>query len=302
MANRLQKVMKASAPRRRRVGRFFAVLAALAAAALLLWMQLCAFTVKVRFADVYLEDLPSSFDGTKLMHVTDVDLCGIHTAAQTKKLFSGLQAYSPDILLLGGDYVSPTLFQRLNGTDSGSAGGRQADFFRSLSEFHAPLGKFAVSGDNDGPGDKLRLSMTGSGVELLDDTAWIVSNGQEAFAIAGIGAAAQNVSALASRFHSDQCVIALMHSPQQSVPVRIAEAGNGGSWADLLLTGHTHGGQIVVAGRSVLSLTEAEQNHLSGWYRDDAAPMLVNQGLGCEGVNLRLGTTGEVWLITLHCK
>lgn len=269
---------------------------------LILWMHICARTVRVRFAEVALGDLPSSFDGTQILYVSDADLCGLHTAGQVGRLFRGLQVYSPDILLLGGDYASANLFERLNGSDSEDETALRTAFFQAISDFSAPMGKFAISGDNDGDRTRLLLSMTGSGVELIDGDVRVLSKEGDAIAVVGIGPYTSDISAIASRFHSGQCVVALMHSPQQSVNVRIAEASNGGTWADLLLAGHTHGGQIRIGSRSLLTLTESEQNHLSGWYTDGRAPLLVTSGLGCEGVNLRLGTTGEVWLITLRSE
>ncbi len=50
-----------------------------------------------------------------------------------------------------------------------------------------------------------------------------------------------------------------------------------------------------------LSPDDAEKRFLSGWYTG-AAPLLVSQGLGCEGANFRLGSSAEVWLITLRCR
>ena len=49
-------------------------------------------------------------------------------------------------------------------------------------------------------------------------------------------------------------------------------------------------------------LTDAEKKAVSGWRADGGAPLLTSQGLGCEGLNLRLGTQAEAWLITLRVK
>ena len=116
-----------------------------------------------------------------------------------------------------------------------------------------------------------------------------------------MGENAGNLNDIAGKVRSDQCVIALLHRPARIVDVQIAEARDGGQWADLALAGHTHGGQLRVAGRSMLSLDETEKRCIGGWY-SEGAPLLVTQGVGCEGVNLRLGSQAEVWLITLKTK
>ena len=78
-----------------------------------------------------------------------------------------------------------------------------------------------------------------------------------------------------------------------------AEAGDGGAWCDVILTGHTHGGQAVIAGRSLLKLTDAETRYGSGWSKESGVHVLVSPGVGCESVNLRLNTKPTAHLITL---
>lgn len=266
------------------------------------WMHVSARTVHVRRAEVRVPDLPAAFEGTTILFASDIDLCGVNTARQTERLFDELQSLHPDMLLLGGDYASASLIDRLNGRDSASETVARTAFFKSIADFSAPLGKFAVAGDNDGDSGTLQACMIGSGVKYIDGAAEIISLSGEAIAIAGVGAQSGDVSALASRLPADKCVIALTHSPEQVVRVRITEAYGGGGWADLILSGHTHGGQIRIADRALLSLTDAEKRYLSGWYTDGGVPLLVSSGVGCEAANFRFGSEAEVWLITLHTK
>lgn len=287
--------------RRRRLG--WRIALALVGAVLLLLgaMHLNARLVHVRYAEVRLEDLPASFDGTTILFASDFDLCGLSTARDTAKLFERLQPLQPDLLLLGGDYASPSLLDRLNGRSGADEAAARKAFFESVANFHAPLGKFAVSGDNDGSTDALKLAMMNSGVSLIDGEIQTIPNGADSIVLAGVGEGTGDVNALANQLHGDQCCIALMHRPSRVVDVRIAEARNGGQWADLSLAGHTHGGQIRIGGRSVLTLGEMEKRFTGGWYTDGGI-LLVTEGVGCESVNLRLGAQAEVWLITLLCK
>ena len=302
MAGRLKQTKKAAPKRpRRRIGWRIGVAAlgliALGAGAL----HLNARIVHVRYAEVALEDLPASFDGTKILFASDIDLCGLNTAADADRLFARLQTLYPDILLLGGDYASPTLLERLNGRTGADETAARKAFFDAIADFHAPMGKYAVSGDNDGAHDALGLAMMDSGVQLIDGSMMVISNGTDKIAIVGVGEGTDNVPQISAAIRSDQFAIALMHRPSKLVDVRIAEAKDGGQWADLSLAGHTHGGQLQIAGRTLLSLDEIEKRCPGGWY-SEGGPFLVTQGVGCEAVNLRLGSQAEVWLITLKAK
>lgn len=303
MAGR-QKMKKKTAPPRRsrrrwgwRLGVAAVGLIALGTGAL----HLNARIVHVRYAEVALEDLPAGFDGTTVLFASDFDLCGLNTADTADRLFDRLQALNPDILLLGGDYASADLIERLNGRTGADETAARKAFFAALADFHAPLGKYAVSGDNDGPRDALNLAMKDSGVQLIDSHIAAITKGDEKIGIVGVGESTDNVAQLSAALSTKHCIIALMHRPSRLVDVRIAEAKDGGRWADLLLAGHTHGGQLQIAGRTLLSLDETEKRCTAGWY-SEGGPMLVTQGVGCEGVNLRLGTQAEVWLITLKEK
>ena len=284
---------KAPVKPRRRWGLWIFLFFAVLLTGFLGWMHLTARTVHVRYAEVRLADLPQAFDGTRILYASDIDLCGVNTPRQAAKLFRRLQQLRPDMLLLGGDYASPNLIERLNGGSGADKRSVRSAFFDSLSTFQAPLGKFAISGENDGDADALRIAMTHSGVKLIDGGLEVVSKDGAAIAVAGIGSTPCDANALAGNFLAGQCVVAMIHSPEQIVDVRISEARDGGAWADLILAGHTHGGQLQIAG-------EPEKRYLAGWFTDTGAPMLVSQGVGCEGANFRLGTQAEVWLITLR--
>lgn len=266
------------------------------------WMYLQARIVHIRYADVSIGDLPSEMDGLKILYITDIDLCGTNSVRHVEKLMHQLQELWPDVLLLGGDYASASLIDRLNGNTSAAEQSLRANLLKSFASFSAPLGKFAVSGDNDGNTDALRIAMQAGGIQLIDGQLCEIRRGGSKILIAGIGASVQNSSALSQKTSVEDCVIALSHSPEQAIAVRIAEARGGGSWTDLILSGHTHGGQVKLGDRTLLSLNAREKQYLSGWHTQSDSPLLVSQGLGCETVNLRLGTTAEVWLLTLRQK
>ena len=264
-----------------------------------------ASIVRIRRAEVVLPDLPDSFDGVTALYVSDIDLCGLNTPDRSGKLFDRLQSLRPDILLLGGDYTSSSLLEILNkpdgrGDNSPDKLEERMSFFHYISLFDAPMGKFAIASPEDPDQSGLASLMEGSGVRPLFNDRAAIRSGGDTLWIAGICQESASLNSAGAVFNRHDCVLLLAYSPEVLSVLLTSEAQDGGPWADLALCGHTHGGQIKLLGRSVLSLTSREMRFMSGWNTDSGLPILVNQGLGCEGVNLRLGSQPEAWLITLR--
>lgn len=252
-------------------------------------------------AQLYLKDLPASFDGATLLYISDIDIRNDADGAAAQRLMRKLQSLQPDLLVLGGDYSAVTVLESLNGASGGSTD-KATSFVQALADFSAPLGKFAVAGEND---DAAALSplFAASGVQLLEDGCATVKKGADQLVIAGLSDSSRKQTPfeqIGGYFSGEECVIAVAHNPASYVGVRVAEARDGGAWADAVLSGHTLGGQIRILGRTLRSLPEAEKRCIAGWYYSDDLPMLVSQGLGCKGAMLRLGSKSEVWLITLR--
>lgn len=260
-----------------------------------------ASVVRVRRAEVELPDLPPAFDGKTMLYASDIDLCGLNTPQKSGALFERLQALRPDMLVLGGDYSSASLLEILNRTtDEAAALKARADFFRYISAFDAPLGKYAVAAPEDLQPDALRRQVVEAGVQPLFNDRAEIRLGSDTLWIVGVSEPNAELNAAGSAFSREDCVIVAAYSPTVLPVLVTSEARDGGPWADLALAGHTHGGQVRLFGRTALTLDRQEQRYLSGWTMENALPILTTSGVGCEGLNLRLGTAPEVWMITLR--
>ena len=303
MAKRLTKAQQQKMRVRRKFTLITCLFCALIAAGFLGYTRNLATTVHLCSADVCLKDLPSAFDGVTLLFVSDIDIRNGADARRCERLFEQLSDLQPDILLLGGDYSARTLMEVLNGASSVQSKDEAADFIGKLADFDAPLGKYAVLGDHDGDGSALTGAFQSANIDLLENGCVEIEKDRETLIIAGLSDVSQALtpySELGNHFEGDECVIALAHNPSAYSGVMVSEARNGGTWADLVLTGHTLGGQIRAFGRTLRTLPESERRTLAGWYYTDTLPLLVCRGLGCEGMLARLGTQSEVWLITLR--
>lgn len=281
------------------------VAAALALALIVAAGVLNANVVRIRRAEVILADLPPAFDGVTALYASDIDLMGMNTPAKAGALFENLQSLKPDLLLLGGDYSASTLLEILNKTGESEAGlakkqAARADFFHYIMDFDAPLGKYAIAAPEDADWDGLAALMHECGIEPLFNQRAQVRRGDASIFLAGICQESAGLNSAGRTFQRGDCVLTLAYSPVVLPVLLTSEASDGGQWSDLTLCGHTHGGQVRLFGRSALPLQRQEELNPSGWVREAGQPILITQGVGCEGVNLRLGSQPEVWLITLR--
>lgn len=267
------------------------------------WMHMNARITHLCPAEVYIRDLPRSFEGTKILYLSDLKLQSTADTTSAKRLMKRLSVLQPDILILGGDYGGNSLLETLNGTENTALAPHVADFIASLGSFPASLGKFAVAGDQDHDLYALATTFQSAGVQCLADSSAMIDRNGETIHIAGLSdrSYGRDGSAKLSRnFKKTDCVITTAHNPASYIDIRVSEANGGGTWSDLVLSGHTLGGQINLAGRSLRPFTEEEKRTFAGWFYANDLPLLVSEGIGCEDVPLRLGSNSQIHLITLH--
>lgn len=264
-----------------------------------------ASLLRIRRAEVVLPDLPRSFDGKTLLFASDIDIFGINSPVRAGALFAQLQSLRPDMLVLGGDYNSTSLLDKLNRSEFSSENttsvlNSRSDFFHYIGAFQAPLGKYGIVNTEDIQWQNLREVMEENGVRpLINETIAIHSNG-ETLRLAGICGKISSLNDVGSVFSHNDCVLVFAEGPDVLPVLLTSEAADNEPWADMVCCGHTHGGQIRFFGKSILSLSDAEKRFLSGWNTQSGIPILISEGVGCETINLRLGSEPEVWLITLR--
>ena len=306
MAGKKEKAVQAAREQKRRRGlsRWLpAFLIVLLIGGCFGWMHFQARLTHLKQAHVYLEDLPGELDGTTLLYLSDLNIRSASDRRACTRLLKQLSRLEPDLLVLGGDYSAPGLLDTINGSE-GDGQADAAEFIRSLKAFPATLGKYAVAGENDAANSELTKAMAEAGIEYLEDRCAVVEKNGGELVLAGLSDAQQGrtpYTEIGRYFSGRECVIAIAHNPASYVDIRVNEARGGGAWADLVLSGHTLGGQLKLFGRTLRSYPDEVARCIGGWYYVDDLPMLVSEGVGCEGAMLRLGTQSEAWLLTLRC-
>ena len=267
--------------------RFFKQLLILAAAMLLI--SSCASlsssgvgrVKRYTFAD---ESVPEGLDGYRIAFISDLHYPSLFTPRRLGKLVRKLQQESPDMLLLGGDYV----------TDSDSIG----VLFKSLSAVRTCLGTYAVLGNHDMRNESLiRQAMNENGIELLDGVAlWRLYDDGSELNIAGVYDSFVNDTLFAEymeRIDDSGLVIFVSHNPDFVERHSIT--------ADLAFVGHTHGGQVSLFGiYTPVKNTRYGKRFLRGKNRaSNGTTIITTNGVGTSRCKLRFCVPSELVIVTL---
>ncbi len=199
---------------------------------------------------------------------------------------AALDALRPDVLLLGGDFVS------VRGDDIHVLAGL-------LANVRAPLGKFGVFGNHDLRANRQVLAdaLGAAGVRMLVNEVVRLPAPHADVTIAGLDDPIRGTPHGEILDDLDGVRILLMHAPDGLLAADTRHF-------DLALCGHTHGGQIVLPGGTMPYLPHGtlSRDYAVGVYHpggNDARTLLVSRGVGCSTVPVRFGCPAEVHLITV---
>jgi len=239
----------------------------------------------VQSYDVSLRGLPDEMDGTVLVAMSD-----LHLGSQLGKRWladrvAEVNAQRPDLVVLLGD-----IFE--------GHGQPEGELLSILGRLSAPLGVWVVPGNHEfhgGQGTSVSL-MEEAGLHVLRDR-WVgvrpglVLAGVDDFTALRRAGDRRDSLSLALMGRPPGATILLSHTPWQTE--RASSAG-----VDLMLSGHTHGGQVWPFGY----LTRLIYPLLEGRYEVGGTTVIVCRGTGSWGPRMRLWRPGEILRVTLRGK
>lgn len=243
----------------------------------------------VRRLDVPIGQWPHALSGLTIGVVADLHVGSPHvTAARVSEVVLAINALSPDVVCLVGDYVALDMWMGRPVTSDVACA--------PLGDLRAPLGIYAVLGDHDCDvdADGVAAALTAAGIRVLDDGAAAV--GEHGLWVAGISRAWQpdaDGDAALESVPPGAPTFALAHSPDvfPSLPSSVA----------LTLAGHTHGGQVGIPAlthRKIPSRFGAK--YVGGLYQEGAKRLFVHTGIGTSRVPVRFLVPPEITLLTIR--
>ena len=248
---------------------------------------------------VRLAHLPKSFDGFRIAQLSDIHMGPFTTEDYIRRCVAITNGLKPDLIALTGDYITwdPELERRVVSV---------------LAGLRAPHGVFGCLGNHEEESDTeayVSGLFTAQGVRILRQERAPIRLGGDELNLIGIDCPRTQSEQdeeeeyrrdVNRRLHQQLVIpgtvnVLLSHEPSVFVFDRAADLG-----IDLILAGHTHGGQLAFEFvHRGLNLSHMFYRYTSGWYEQRSTKLYVNRGIGTTGFPIRLGARPEITILEL---
>ncbi len=237
----------------------------------------------LREGSVELQGLPMPFHGLRILMISDIHAGPFVSAAVLERTLGRLAALEPDLILLPGDFVTTGVHEWTKNR-------------HAFGQLQAPLGTFAVLGNHEHytrEVDRLVELVEGEGIGLLNNRSTTLRRGGAELSLAGVDDLLMGRPDLDTALAGTQGPTILMsHNPDL-----LFDAARRG--VALMLSGHTHGGQVRLPRLPVL-VRQSRYRLDEGTFVVDETQAIVSRGFGAVGLPLRVWCPPEALLLTLR--
>ncbi len=226
---------------------------------------------------------PKIAEYTRVVQISDIHFSRVIDERFAEKIVPMINGLKPDMVLFTGDYMDKGIANPLK-----IAG--------IMNEIEAPMGKYAISGNHEfitGYFDCIEF-IEKNGFEFMDGR--VVNAGRNIVVGGVMDRSAEQADVF---YHEDEKVLRQFKSENFNIYLkhRPELAEGDAAHFDLMLSGHTHGGQIF----PFVILVKIVNRYLAGMYElENGAKLYVSRGTGSWGPPVRFGATPEITLIELR--
>jgi len=244
------------------------------------------YMLTIEHERIELKRLPKSFESFRVVQLSDIHHGPFSDPSQIERAVDTANRLQPDIIALTGDYISKERHYA-------------APCAEMLGRLRARFGVYAVLGNHDHWVDAALITdlFRAEGITMLVNQGMRFELNGSAFWLAGVDdtmVGLEDISLALAGSREDEMKLLLAHNP---IVLRRAARAD----VDLVLSGHTHGGQVAL--RSEPSASGGPRRRfLKGLGRLGNTQIYVNRGLGTVVLPIRYGCPPEVSLLELRCS
>ncbi len=237
--------------------------------------------------ELTLPRLSPAFDGYRLVQISDIHMGTWINRTRLLAAVAAVNELKPDAVAITGDFVSFTPERYID------------DLVGGLSELAAPDGSFAVLGNHDHWTDPELVAqmLTASGTQLLRNRVHTIPRGAATLHLAGVDCYYERQDRLdlvLERLPAAGSAILLVHEPD------FADVSAATGRFDLELSGHSHGGQMILPWIGPPILPQFAAKYPVGKYHINGMIHYTNRGLGTARVPVRINCPPEITLFVLR--
>ena len=239
---------------------------------------------------IVLNNIPESFNGSKIVHFSDVHYGSNIFIDEIKVLVKKVNEIKPDIIVFTGDLIEDKYKIKTK---------EQEELIKELSKLDADLGKYAVSGDEDN--ETLNTILTQAGFTLLDNNYDLIyKDSNTPILITGVSHNLDIKKAF-SYYEDDKndkniFNVLIMHEPDNID--QIINKYN----VDISFNGGNLNGMIYIPKIGGLVTRKNAKKYTKDYYKIKNTNMFISSGVGTDNIGIRLFTRQSINLIRLSKK
>jgi hypothetical protein len=243
------------------------------------------FMIAVERQEIFLRRLPKALDGFRVVHLSDLHYGPLVEPVHLDRAMAIANELNPDLIALTGDYISQ---ERMYAAPCAELVGR----------LRARHGVFAILGNHDHWTDATLIAdlFRAEGIRMLINEGVRIDARGHSFWLAGVDdtmVGLEDLSLSLAGAQDSEFKLLLAHNP---IILRRAARAD----VDLVLSGHTHGGQVTLRPEKNRS-GRPRRRMLRGLGRRANTQIYVTRGLGTVVLPIRYGCPPEVSLLELRC-
>jgi len=242
------------------------------------------FMLSIERQEIFLRRLPKALDGLRVVHLSDFHYGPLTDSRHLERAVKAANDLRPDLIALTGDYISQDRIYA-------------APCAELIGRLRARFGVYAVLGNHDHwtDADLIADLFRAEDIKVLINEGLRLDLRGQSFWLAGVDdtmVGLEDLSLALAGSTEDELRLLLAHNP--IILRRAARAG-----VDLVLSGHTHGGQVTLRPEKGAS-GRPRRRMLRGLGRRGNTQIYVTRGLGTVVLPIRYGCPPEVSVLELH--
>jgi uncharacterized protein len=260
--------------------------------------EIARHAIEITHPEIRLHDLPAAFDGFRIAQLSDIHLDQFTEPFFLRDAVGAINRLRPDAVFLTGDFVTYQLLPRKLAIHSAWTCANILDGLECRQ-------RYAVLGNHDVlvSTAKVTAALTANGITVLNNSfSSLERNGSRVW-LAGLDDPLEGHPKIERaipgeiRNRRDEPVVLMCHAPDFADTLLAHPAGQS---VALMLSGHTHGGQVRLPFVGPMGLPALGRKYIEGAFQLENLQLYVNRGLGTVGVPFRLNCPPEIACITLR--